>query len=793
MLLPVKWLRDYVDIDASTKEISEKITDTGSHVESIEDRSVGLSNVVVGKILKIEKHPNADKLVICTINTGDEELTIVTGAKNVFEGAIVPVAKVGAKLAKGMEIKDSELRGVASHGMICSLGELGFDSSVIAKEYRNGIYIFPEGTEIGQDAIKALDLDSEIIEFEITPNRPDCLSIIGMARETAATFDIKLKEPEIKFQEEDKNIKEVFNDVRIETPNCRRFYARAIRNVKIEESPLWMQNYLMAAGVRPTNNIVDITNFVMLEYGQPLHAYDLDKIETKEILVRMAEEGEELLTLDNQKRKLKDTDIVISDGKKAIGLAGVMGGFDTEVTENTVNVLLEGANFDQDLIRDTARKLQLRSEASAKFEKGIDPNIAKIGVDRAAQLIKDFGAGEVLSGCIDAYEDKAEEKVIKLRPEKVNKLIGFDISPQEMVDLLERLEIKSKIEGDHIVSVVPTFRLDLSIEEDLIEEIARIYGYHNIEPKPLEGTVTVGGRSALRNLEIRIKESLFTLGFNELITFSFVGDSNFDKLNLKKDNKLRDAVRIINPLGDEFSVMRTTLISNLLENLSYNEHRDNNNVAAFEFGNTFKPENGDLPSEEKKLSIGFYDIGDFYYLKEAVREIFWKIGIKDLEFKRANVEFLHPGRSAEVYYNGVSYGVFGEVHPNVLKNFDMKKRAFVGELLVERLLDFAIPNYIYKELPKYPATKRDLAFILDEDVDSYSIEKIVKKNAKDLLEKYEVFDVYTGEGIDDGMKSLAFSVIFRANDRTLKDEEVNEIIEKIIEDITKDLSGKLRE
>lgn len=793
MLLPVKWLRDYVDIDASTKEISEKITDTGSHVESIEDRSVGLSNVVVGKILKIEKHPNADKLVICTINTGNEELTIVTGAKNVFEGAIVPVAKVGAKLANDMEIKDSELRGIASHGMLCSLGELGFDSSVIAKEYRNGIYIFPEGTEIGQDAIKALDLDSEIIEFEITPNRPDCLSIIGMARETAATFDIKLKEPEIKFQEEDTNIKEAFNDVRIETPNCRRFYTRAIRNVKIEESPLWMQNYLMAAGVRPTNNIVDITNFVMLEYGQPLHAYDLDKIETKEILVRMAEEGEELLTLDNQKRKLKDTDIVISDGKKAIGLAGVMGGFDTEVTEDTVNVLLEGANFDQDLIRDTARRLQLRSEASAKFEKGIDPNIAKIGVDRAAQLIKDFGAGEVLSGCIDAYEDKAEEKVIKLRPEKVNKLIGFDISPQEMVDLLERLEIKSKIEGDHIVSIVPTFRLDLSIEEDLIEEIARIYGYHNIEPKPLEGTVTVGGRSALRNLEIRIKESLFTLGFNELITFSFVGDSNFDKLNLKKDNKLRDAVRIINPLGDEFSVMRTTLISNLLENLSYNEHRDNNNVAAFEFGNTFKPENGDLPSEEKKLSLGFYDIGDFYYLKEAVREIFWKIGIKDLEFKRANVEFLHPGRSAEVYYNGVCYGVFGEVHPNVLKNFDMKKRAFVGELLVERLLDFAIPNYIYKELPKYPATKRDLAFILDEDVDSYSIEKIVKENAKDLLEKYEVFDVYTGEGIDDGMKSLAFSVIFRANDRTLKDEEVNEIIEKIIEDITKDLSGKLRE
>lgn len=793
MLLPVKWLRDYVDIDASTKEISEKITDTGSHVESIEDRSVGLSNVVVGKILKIENHPNADKLVICTIDTGDEELTIVTGAKNVFEGAIVPVAKVGAKLAKGMEIKDSELRGVASHGMLCSLGELGFDSSVIAKEYRNGIYIFPEGTEIGQDAIKALDLDSEIIEFEITPNRPDCLSIIGMARETAATFDIKLKEPEIKFQEEDTNIKEVFNDVRIETPNCRRFYAKAIRNVKIEESPLWMQNYLMAAGVRPTNNIVDITNFVMLEYGQPLHAYDLDKIETKEILVRMAKEGEELLTLDNQKRELKDTDIVISDGKKAIGLAGVMGGFDTEVTEDTVNVLLEGANFDQDLIRDTARRLQLRSEASAKFEKGIDPNIAKIGVDRAAQLIKDFGAGEVLSDCIDAYEDKAEEKVIKLRPEKVNKLIGFEISPQEMVDLLERLEIKSKIEGDHIVSIVPTFRLDLSIEEDLIEEIARIYGYHNIEPKPLEGTVTVGGRSALRNLEIRIKESLFTLGFNELITFSFVGDSNFDKLNLKKDNKLRDAVRIINPLGDEFSVMRTTLISNLLENLSYNEHRDNNNVAAFEFGNTFKPENGDLPSEEKKLSLGFYDIGDFYYLKEAVREIFWKIGIKDLEFKRANVEFLHPGRSAEVYYNGVSYGVFGEVHPNVLKNFDMKKRAFVGELLVQRLLDFAIPNYTYKELPKYPATKRDLAFILDEDIDSYSIEKIVKKNAKDLLEKYEVFDVYTGEGIDDGMKSLAFSVIFRANDRTLKDEEVNEIIEKIIEDITKDLSGKLRE
>ncbi|WP_138159786.1 phenylalanine--tRNA ligase subunit beta [Peptoniphilus catoniae] len=793
MLLPIKWLRDYVDIDENTKTIADKVTDTGSHVESIEDRSEGLEGVVVAKITKIERHPDADKLVICTMDTGSENLTVVTGAPNVFEGAIVPLAKVGAKLAGGVKIEKSKLRGIESDGMLCSLEELGYDNSVISKEYRNGIYIFPEGTEIGQDALDALDLNKEVIEFEITPNRPDCLSIIGMAREAAATFNTKLKEPEIKIENEVDNISDYFKSVEIETDNCSRFYSRVIKDVKIKESPLWLQNYLMSAGVRPVNNIVDITNFVMLECGQPLHAYDLEYIKTKKIVVRMAKNEEEFTTLDNEKRILFDSDIVITDGEKTIGLAGIMGGLDSEVMDTTVNVLLEGANFNSECIRKTSKRLGLRSEASMRFEKGLDPNTAKIAVDRAAQLIELISAGTIISGNLDDYKKRLEAKKINLRADKVNRLIGFEITKDEMAKLLNRLEIETEIVDEGIICTVPTFRPDINIEEDLIEEIARIYGYHNIEPKPLEGKLSVGGRSKLRNLEDRIKTVLLAMGYNELITFSFVGKSVFEKLNIKSDDNLRNAVEIINPLGEEFSIMRTTLVPNLLEILANNEHRGNENVGGFEFGNTFYPVEGQLPGEEKKLSFGFYDLGDFYFLKETLSKIFWKVGVKDLEFKRANVTYLHPGRSAEVFYKGESFGVFGEVHPEVLENFSMKKKAYVGEILFEKLLKLAIPNYLYKELPKYPAVKRDLAFLMDLDVEAYSIEEIVKENAQGILEDFNVFDIYTGKGIEEGKKSLAFSMTFRADDRTLKDNEITAIVNNVIEGVATKLGGKLRE
>ncbi|RVU54753.1 phenylalanine--tRNA ligase subunit beta [Anaerosphaera multitolerans] len=792
MLLPVKWLKDYVEIDENIKAIADEITATGSHVESIEDRSFGLEKVIVGKIEKIEKHPNADKLVVCKVNIGSEVLQIVTGAPNVFEGAIVPVAVDGAHLANDLVIKKGELRGLESNGMLCSLEELGYDNSVIPKEARDGIYIFPEDVEIGKNAIEVLDLDKEIIEIEVTPNRPDCLSIIGMARETAATFNKDLKEPEIKFKNEVEDVYDYFDAIEIETDNCSRFYSKVLKNVKIESSPIWIQNRLMAAGVRPINNIVDLTNFVMLEYGQPLHAYDLDFLKSRKIVVRQAREGEEIKTLDNVDRVLSKEDVVITDGEKAVGIAGVMGGFDSEIKPTTVNVLLEGANFSDESVRKTSKKLQIRSEASSRFEKGIDPNIAKIAVDRVCQLAEELGACEIVAGEIDNYKNIRKEKEVSLRVDRCNHLIGFELSAEQTAEILNRLQLKSKVEKDLVVTKVPTFRLDIDIEEDLIEEVARIYGYHNIEPKELEGALTVGGKPKIKHLEDRVKKILMSFGLSEFMTYSFVSPSIFDKLELDENSPLREVVKIINPLGEEYSIMRTTIVSNILEVLSKNEHRGNENVGGFEFGNTFIPQEGELPEENLKLAIGFYDLGDFYYLKEAIEKSLWNIGIEKLEYSRANVSFLHPGRSAVISLNGEKVGVFGEVHPNVTKNHDLKKRCYVAEIEFEKLIKYSKENYLFKELIKHPAIKRDLAVIIDRDIDVIEIENIVSKHGGDLLEEFNVFDVYTGAGIEENKKSVAFSMQFRAHDRTLVDGEVNDIIESIIADLNVKLEAKLR-
>ncbi|EFI42135.1 phenylalanine--tRNA ligase subunit beta [Peptoniphilus sp. oral taxon 386] len=792
MLLPVKWLRDYVNIDKDVKIIADEITATGSHVESIENRAENLSKVVVGKIEKIEKHPDAEKLVVCSVNVGTEILQIVTGAKNVYEGAVVPVALVGAHLSGGVKISKGKLRGVESYGMLCSLGELGYDNSVISKEAKDGIFLFPEGTEIGKSAISVLDLDKEIIEIEITPNRPDCLSIIGMARETAATFDMELSEPKIDILNEVDDIADYFNTVDIETENCDRFYARVLKNVKIETSPLWLQNYLVSAGVRPINNIVDLTNFVMLEYGQPLHAYDLDDLQDKKIVVRQAKNGEVIKTLDDEDRLLEEKDIVIADGKRAIGLAGIMGGFDSEIKDNTVNVLLEGANFDADSIRKTSKRLQLRSEASARFEKGIDINAPKIAVDRVCQLAEKINAAQVVKGSIDNYRKVREIADLNLRVEKCNRLIGFELNAEEIAGLLNRLQINTDINGEVITAHIPTFRLDIEIEEDLIEEVARIYGYHNIIPKPLEGSLTVGGRSELRNLEDRIKKVLLSIGYSEFMTYSFVSPSNFDKLMLDETDDKRKVVKIINPLGEEYSIMRTTLVSNMLEVLSKNEHRGNEYVAGFEFGNTFIPQGEGLPREELKLSMGFYDMGDFYFLKESIRRALWQVGILNLEYKRANINYLHPGRSAEIYVDGKYIGVFGEVHPLVAKNYELKKKCYVAEIEFEKLLENSIENYKFRELPKYPAMRRDLAVVIDRDIDAGEIELIARKHGKKLLEEFKVFDVYTGENIESRKKSIAFSMTFRANDRTLVDKEVNDIVSKVVDDLSKEYGANLR-
>ena len=790
MLLPIKWLKDYVDFDFDVKKLADGLSNSGSHVESVIIPSEGLDKIVVGKIEKIEKHPDADKLVVCSVNVGDEVLQIVTGAPNVFEGAIVPVALHGSTVAGGVKIKKGKLRGVESNGMLCSLEELGFENSVIPKEARNGIFIFPEGTEIGKSALETLFMDSEILELEITPNRPDCLSIMGMAVETAASFDLKTKHNDIKINEEVSDFSEFFDDIVLETENCKRYYSKILRNIKIGPSPLWLQAYLMQAGVRPISNIVDLTNFVMLEYGQPLHAFDLDSLTNKKIVVRMAEDGEETVTLDGETRELTSDDILITDGSEIIGLAGIMGGLDSEITDKTVNVLLEGANFNKENIRKTSRRLNLRSEASSRFEKGIDINLAKASVDRVCQLAEMLGIAEVIGGNKDVGNFEKAQKEIKLRQEKVNDLIGLDFSIDEIANILNRLEIETDVKDTYLIAKIPSIRLDLEIEEDLIEEIARIYGYDNVEPKKLRGTLTVGRKPVFRNVEDRIKNILIGLGYSEFMTYSFVSPSSYEKANYDEDEK--NIIKILNPLGEDYSIMRTTLVPSMIDALAKNYARGNENVGGFEVGNTFFPNEEELPSEKLKLTMGFYDLGDFYYLKESIEKILWYLGINDLEVRRKEVSFLHPGRSAEFILNGESLGVFGEVHPKVLENYGLKKKAYVAELDFDKIVENTIGNYTYKELPKYPTMKRDFAFVMDRDIDSVELEKISKKYGKELLESFKVFDIYQGENIEEGKKSVAFSLVFRAADRTLEDAEVTEICEKIVAEIESEIKAKLR-
>ena len=790
MLLPIKWLKDYVDFDFDVKKLADGLSNSGSHVESVIIPSEGLDKIVVGKIEKIEKHPDADKLVVCSVNVGDEVLQIVTGAPNVFEGAIVPVALHGSTVAGGVKIKKGKLRGVESNGMLCSLEELGFDNSVIPKEARNGIFIFPEGTEIGKSALETLFMDKDVLELEITPNRPDCLSIMGMAVETAASFDLKTKHNEIKIENEVDDFADHFDDIVIETENCNRYYSKILKNIKIGPSPLWLQAYLMQAGVRPISNIVDLTNFVMLEYGQPLHAFDLDSLKNKKIVVRMAKDGEETVTLDGETRKLTSDDILITDGSEIIGLAGIMGGLDSEITEKTVNVLLEGANFNKENIRKTSRRLNLRSEASSRFEKGIDPNLAKTAVDRVCQLAEMLDIAEVVGGSKDVGDFDKAPKEIKLRLEKVNDLIGVDFTIDEVANILNRLEIETDVKGDYLLAKIPSVRLDLGIEEDLIEEVARIYGYDNVEPKKLRGTLTVGRKPRFRNVEDRIKNLLIGLGYSEFMTYSFVSPSSYEKANYKEDEK--NIIRILNPLGEDYSIMRTTIVPSMIDALAKNYVRGNENVGGFEIGNTFFPTDGELPAEKLKLTMGFYDLGDFYYLKESIEKLLWYLGIEDLEVRRKEVSFLHPGRSAEFILKGESLGVFGEVHPKVLENYGLKKKAYVAELDFDKIVENTIGNYTYKELPKYPTMKRDFAFVMDRDIDSVELEKISKKYGKELLESFKVFDIYQGENIEDGKKSVAFSLVFRAADRTLEDAEVTEICEKIVAEIESEIKAKLR-
>ena len=794
MLLPIKWLKNYVDIDVDSRVLADGLTDSGSHVESINNRAAGLSNVIVGKIEKIEKHPNADKLVICDINVGAaDNITIVTGAKNVFEGALVPVAMVGATLANDLKIVSGDLRGVVSNGMLCSLEELGFPDSVIPKEAKDGIYIFNEELPLGTDCIELFELNEEVIEFEITPNRPDCLSIIGMARETAATFDMKLNSPEIKIETEVENISDYFNGISIETDKCKRFYTRVLKNVEIKPSPMWLQNALMAAGVRPISNIVDLTNYVMLEYGQPLHAYDLKDLSGERIIVRQATEGEVVKTLDGKDRTMTADDMLIADGEKAIGIAGVMGGFNSEVKPDTTTVVLEGANFDPKSVRLSAKRSNLRTEASNRFSKGIDANYAKTAVDRVCQLAEAIGAGEVVAGCSDVNNAEETIKTVELRPERARMLLGVELSDDTMVDYLNRLEIPSELVDGKIISQVPSFRIDITIEADLIEEIGRLYGYNNIESKAISGNMTRGRKPEYRDAMQKSKEVLKGIGYNELMTYSFISPKAFDKIELREDDSNRDYIKLLNPLGEEFSVMRTTLVPNILDVFQRNINRSVPEMFGYEFGNTFQKTSEELPLELMKLIVGFYGEKDFYFLKESVELVLDSLGVSGLRVERETENPLyHPGRCARLYSGDVDLGYIGEIHPNVLSNYEIKKKVYISELDFYKILEISNPVVEYTALPKYPSVYRDMAFVLDEDVLMSSVKDIATSISDELLEDFQVFDIYTGDQIEDGKKSIAFSLVFRAQDRTLVDSEINEITEKIIEKLQTELNAVLR-
>lgn len=794
MLVPINWLKDYVDINTDIRDLSEKLTMTGTHVDSIINIDNNIKDVYVGRITKLESHPNADKLLIVSVDLGDKKLKLITGAKNISEGDLVPVAVEGSILDKGMKIEKSNFRGVESEGMLCSYEELGVESSLVPKESKDGIIIINEEVELGSNAIEVLKLKGYILDLEITFNRPDCLSMIGIGRETAATLNTEFKYPEIKVKNETDHIKEYVKDINIVDKDlCSRYYAKVIKDVKIGPSPLWLQRKIMDAGIRPINNIVDATNYVMLEIGQPLHAFDLDKIEGKVVNVRRAKNKEKILTLDKINRNLDENMLVIADVKKPIGIAGVMGGFDSEVTKETTSILMESANFDGKSVRETSRKLGLRSEASSRNEKDLPNQIVVDACNRVCQIIEEIGAGKIVKGTIDRGEFNQKSEKIILDPSNCNKLLGTNIKTEKMIEILNSLNIESKKVENKIESTIPYFRKDLKIEVDLIEEVGRIQGFHNIEPKPLNGNILKGSKSELRKVEDKTKEFLYSSGLFEITTYSFISPKEYDKFNVDKDDDLRKYVEIMNPLGEDFSSMRTSLLPNMMKVISNNSNYGIKTGMLFEVGNTFSLVNKEIPKEISKVSIGMYgEKYSFFNVKGLLENLFKRFGINSNYESEKNISSFHPGRTAKILSGGEVIGIVGEVHPDVRENYEINERVYTAELDLHKLLELKDEERIYKIIPKYPAITRDISIIVDEEITVGSIiDEIKDMNIKNL-EDVELFDIYRGKNIEDNKKSLAYSMIFRSHERTLKEEEVNKNYDLILKKLEMRFNAKLR-
>ncbi|MDK2564594.1 phenylalanine--tRNA ligase subunit beta [Romboutsia sedimentorum] len=794
MLVPLKWLRDYVNIDKDTQEFADMMTMTGSKVEKVEFFGKETNGVEVCKILEIQQHPDAERLTVTKVEVANEQiLQIVTNAKNIKVGDFVPVARIGAVLPGDFKIKKGKLRGVLSEGMFCGAEELSIPSQYVEEYKKDGIYILDhqDSFELGMDVAEVLGVNDALIEFEITSNRPDCRSIIGIAREAAITLGTELKLPEIKVNG---CSEEMQFEIDIQTDLCKRYCGKVVKDVKVGPSPYWMQRRLIEAGMRPINNIVDITNYVMLELGQPLHAFDLDDIKYNKMIVKCANEGEKFTTLDGVERTLTSDMLVIGNQDKTLDLAGIMGGENSEIKNETIAIFLEGASFAKENIRATSKKLGLRTEASSRFEKGIDVNLAQMAVNRAAQLIEELECGRVLNNMLDYYPKKEEVQKLTVNPQRINKLLGVNVSIEQFINILENLEFKCNlVASDKLELEVPSFRLDITEDADILEEIARIYGYEKIPAADLEGNATAGVKSENQKFIDTVKNNAIAVGLNEILTYSFVSPRGVDKINLPKNDEKRNFVKIINPLGEETSVMRTTLIPNMLNVISTNVSHKVESVSAFECGNTFTPQDG-LPVETKKFCSAMYgkDV-DFFSLKGVVETILNNVGFDgyEIEPETTNSTF-HPGRCAKVVYNNIYIGTFGELHPDVIENYNLGQRVYVSEINVDLVFENLTKVKKYSPLPKYPSTSRDIALIVKDEVIVKQIEDIIKANSAGLVENYQLFDVYKGSQIEEGYKSIAYSITYRSAQKTLTDEDVAKVHDKILSELSEKLNANLR-
>jgi len=790
----LSWIKAYVpELDVTAQEFTDAMTLSGSKVEGFTKMDADLEKIVIGQIKKIEKHPDADKLIICQVNIGEEApIQIVTGAPNVKEGDKVPVVLDGGRVAGGhdgkmtpggIRIKKGKLRGIESNGMMCSIEELGSSRDMYPEAPEYGIYIFPETAEVGADAIEALGLHDVEFEFEITSNRVDCYSTLGLARETAATFHKEFKAPEVHV----KGCGGDVNDyVKVEVKDhdlCSRYCARVVKNIRLAPSPEWMQRRLASVGIRPINNVVDITNYVMEEYGQPMHAYDLDTIADHKIVVRRAAHDEKFVTLDGQERTLDENVLVICDGEKAVGMAGIMGGENSMITDDVKTMLFEAACFDGTNIRLSSKRVGLRTDASGKFEKGLDPNNAQAAIDRACQLIEELDAGDVVDGTVDVYPVKKEPVRIPFEPDRINALLGTDISKEQMLEYFKPIELEYDEKTNEIVA--PTFRQDLFRTADLAEEVARFFGYDNIPTTLPKGEATTGKLPFYLRIEAVARDIAEFCGFSQGMTYSFESPKVFDKLLLPEDAPERQAIVISNPLGEDFSIMRTTSLNGMLTSLATNYNRRNKNVRLYEMGNIYLPKSlplTELPDERMQFTLGMYGDGDFFTMKGVVEEFLDKIGmhLKETYDPKAGKSFLHPGRQANIIYDGTVIGYLGEVHPTVAATYGIGERAYVAVLDMPSIVEKATFDRKYEGIAKFPAVTRDISMVVPKEVLVGQIEEVIAVRGGQILENYELFDIYEGSQIKGGYKSVAYSLTFRAKDRTLTDTEISASMKKIL-------------